>query len=1041
MSLCHAEAQSFKAVIQKGHGEVVKTARYSNDGKYLFTGSRDKTARVWDALTGLEIRSFLGHDHTVNAISVYENKLATSSADQTVAVWNILTGDLIWQSEDAGKFMTSVAFSPDGNLLAVGGYIDSVRIYNANDYTLIKKIRTNPDLGLGYGVNLLFSEDGKFLSIGEDQRTAKVYNTRDWSLLQEFKPEKGFCGGCGTLTAFSPDNTYLLKLSNGTSMVKYEVESGKKVNEFGTDFDDIVGVEYHSSGLFYLAATEDSVWVFNDKDQLISSFESNSKLADASFHPQEESLLLAVEKVVIETDFQGNELRRFDGILNASSTGLDYDLGSYWEHHIAKWVKYKAARFLSENSFFVGKTGNKARKWNVKSASIEMEYLGHEKGILCFERIDENTIATGGGDGNIMIWNENSGQLIQKIKAHREPVFDLKMSNDGNYLASSAWDGVISFWNTETWERYKYVYNESNSAYEIEFSENDAYLITALLDKTLRLLEVETGRFVKEFIGHTDIVTSIETKGNEILTSGWDGNIILWDLYSGLIKQRFKNGSSVFATRFLNDQIVSVGSDRNLIFWDKNGKKVESIEAHQAEVIGLQINENVLMTSDVDGVTKFWDLSATNELYQHIQIGKNDWMVRTPEGYFDATHDAISNIHFVRGMDVIGASQVMDEFYVPGLVEDIFTTKKGGKSVGKVIDESPPPVVKLNGITKNEGVATIYLKVEDKGGGAEDLKLFHNGKQVPFKTSLQKSRSEEDASIYTIETSLVSGLNEFSASASSNIGVESNRAKVTLYSDSKIPGSVCHILAVGINEYQNKSLNLNYARPDATSFSTQMKKQGEAIYSNVVVHALYDKQASKQSIIKKVEELKEEISINDVFIFYYAGHGSVVDGDFYLVSTEASRLYDNSKIKEYGIQAAELQLAMKEIKALKQLVIMDACQSGGAVELIAQRGAPEEKAIAQLSRSSGIHVLAAAGSDQYATEFESLGHGLFTYALLKALSGDADGAPKDGKVTIFELKSYLDDQVPELSLKHKGTPQYPHTFSIGQDFPVVVIED
>ncbi len=45
--------------------------------------------------------------------------------------------------------------------------------------------------------------------------------------------------------------------------------------------------------------------------------------------------------------------------------------------------------------------------------------------------------------------------------------------------------------------------------------------------------------------------------------------------------------------------------------------------------------------------------------------------------------------------------------------------------------------------------------------------------------------------------------------------------------------------------------------------------------------------------------------------------------------------------------------------------------------------------------------------------------------------------PKDGKVTIYELKSYLDDQVPELTRKLKGKPHYPYTFSRGQDFPIV----
>ena len=113
-------------------------------------------------------------------------------------------------------------------------------------------------------------------------------------------------------------------------------------------------------------------------------------------------------------------------------------------------------------------------------------------------------------------------------------------------------------------------------------------------------------------------------------------------------------------------------------------------------------------------------------------------------------------------------------------------------------------------------------------------------------------------------------------------------------------------------------------------------------------------------------------------------------------------------------------------------------QAGAATEALALRGAAEEKALAQLARSAGVHVLASAGSEQFAAEFTELRHGVFTYVLLKGLNGSADGAPKDGKVTIYELKSYLDDQVPELTAKHKGEAQYPNTFSKGQDFPVVM---
>lgn len=164
----------------------------------------------------------------------------------------------------------------------------------------------------------------------------------------------------------------------------------------------------------------------------------------------------------------------------------------------------------------------------------------------------------------------------------------------------------------------------------------------------------------------------------------------------------------------------------------------------------------------------------------------------------------------------------------------------------------------------------------------------------------------------------------------------------------------------------------------------------------------------------------------------------MVDNQFFFIPTESLRLYDLASLKAEAIEASTLQEKFKNIKALKQLIIMDACQSGGSVELLATRGAAEEKAIAQLSRSAGIHVMASAGSEQFATEFAELGHGLFTYLLIKALQGDADGSPKDGKVTIYELKSYLDDQVPEMTRKMKGKPQYPYTFSRGQDFPVVI---
>ena len=203
---------------------------------------------------------------------------------------------------------------------------------------------------------------------------------------------------------------------------------------------------------------------------------------------------------------------------------------------------------------------------------------------------------------------------------------------------------------------------------------------------------------------------------------------------------------------------------------------------------------------------------------------------------------------------------------------------------------------------------------------------------------------------------------------------------------------------------------------------------------------LYDTEANQLNILQTLDEIALKAKPEDVFIFYYAGHGSVVDNRYYFVSTENVKLYDREKLDRDAIYVKELQEKLSNIKALKQLIVMDACQSGAATELLAVRGAAEEKALTQLARSAGVHVFASAGSEQYATEFSELGHGVFTYVLLKALNGKADGSPLDGKVTINELKAYIEDQVPGLSETYKGESQYPTAVSKGQDFPIGMVK-
>jgi WD domain, G-beta repeat len=63
---------------------------FSPDGARVLTGSEDKTARLWDAATGLEIRAFKGHEGAVNSVAFSPDgaRVLTGSWDKTARLWD-----------------------------------------------------------------------------------------------------------------------------------------------------------------------------------------------------------------------------------------------------------------------------------------------------------------------------------------------------------------------------------------------------------------------------------------------------------------------------------------------------------------------------------------------------------------------------------------------------------------------------------------------------------------------------------------------------------------------------------------------------------------------------------------------------------------------------------------------------------------------------------------------------------------------------------------------------------------------------------------
>src|SRR5438034_504157 len=125
------------AAVLKGHTEPVYAIAFTPDGKYVVTGSFDKTLKLWETATGKEVKTFggqAGHQNLVLSLAISPDgqSLASGSSDNTAKVWDIPSSSPLrnFVNTDA---VNGVALSPDGTKLAAAGKDGSVKLCNTAD--------------------------------------------------------------------------------------------------------------------------------------------------------------------------------------------------------------------------------------------------------------------------------------------------------------------------------------------------------------------------------------------------------------------------------------------------------------------------------------------------------------------------------------------------------------------------------------------------------------------------------------------------------------------------------------------------------------------------------------------------------------------------------------------------------------------------------------------------------------------------------------------------------------------------------------------
>jgi serine/threonine protein kinase len=234
-----------------GHSETVFSVAYSPDGRYLASGSKDKTIKIWEVATGKGLRTLTGHSGVVLSVAYSPDGryLASGSQDKTIKIWEVATGKVRTLT---GHYMTfwSVAYSPDGRYLASGSWDKTIKIW---EVATGKELRTLTGHSMTVW-SVAYSPDGRYLASGSLDKTIKISEV---ATGKELRTLTGHSEGVLSV-AYSPDGRYLASGIGDGAIKIWEVATVRELRTLTGHSEAVYSVVYSPDGRYLASGSSDN---------------------------------------------------------------------------------------------------------------------------------------------------------------------------------------------------------------------------------------------------------------------------------------------------------------------------------------------------------------------------------------------------------------------------------------------------------------------------------------------------------------------------------------------------------------------------------------------------------------------------------------------------------------------------------------------------------------------------------------------------------------------------------------------------------------
>jgi WD40 repeat protein len=555
----------------RGHWGRVSSVAYSPDGKWIVSGSSDKTLKVWDAATGQETLTLHHHYLPVSSLAYSPDGkwIVSGSEDEMLMVSEAATGQQTLTLEHRGT-VNSVVYSPDGTRIVSGSSKSTLKVWDAKTGMEILTLTGHSDAV----TSISYSPNGKWIVSGSGDNTLKVW---DAATGQKTLTLTGHTSAV-TSVAYSPDGKGIVSGSEDNTLKVWDALTGEEALTLTGHTNSVTSVAYSPDGRWIVSGSGDNtlkMWDAETGEDTLTLRGHTDCVVSVAYSPDGKQIVSgSVDKTVKLWDMAAVQrtlpLRSHTGLVSSVANSPD------------------GTRIVSGSSDLTLKV------WDATTGQETLTLTGHKdvvRGVAYSP--DGRRIVSGSEDKTLKVWDAATGHNTLTLTGHTAPVHSVAYSSNGKQILSGSWDNTLKVWDAATGHNTLTLTGHTAPVYSVAYSPDGKWIVSGSEDKTLKVWDAATGQNTLTLTGHTNWIASVaySPDGKRIVSGSWDNTLKVWDAKTGETTQTLKgHNDRIFSVAYSPDgkRIVSGSDDKTLKVWDTAcGQETLTLTGHNDGIFSV----------------------------------------------------------------------------------------------------------------------------------------------------------------------------------------------------------------------------------------------------------------------------------------------------------------------------------------------------------------------------------------------------------------------------------------------------------------------